>query len=121
MSQILWLEIALKGGIGLALMLMPLTALRALGLHRPDFGFWPRLAGALLLGIAAAVVIFIELPNARGGLGPAGLIPINLCASAALIGALVMGVAAPTRRGRLSLVAGTILTLALAFLEISHF
>lgn len=120
MQQILWFEIILKSVTGLTLLLMPLTAARAVGLDHPGSAVWPRLLGALLVGIALGVLITLLLPNARGGIGPAGLIPINLMGAALLIAPMVMGTAAPTRRGRAFVVVNALTLLALAFLEIAH-
>lgn len=121
MQQILWFEIIIKAAAGLTLVLTPLTAIRLVGMERPETGFWPRLLGAVVLGIAGAVFITLAYPDARGGLGPAGLIPINLAGAAAMLGALIMGSAAPTRRGRLFILANAVVLLTLAFLEIAHF
>ncbi len=120
MQQILWFEVIIKAAAGLTLILVPLSAIRLVGMQRPETGFWPRLLGAVVLGLAAAVFITIAYPSARGGLGPAGLIPINLAGAGAMIGPLIMGMAAPTRRGRLFILANAIVLLALAFLEIAH-
>jgi hypothetical protein len=97
-----------------------LTAIRVTGLSKPETGFWPRLLGALVLGISAAVFVTLAHPEARGGLGPAGLIPINLAGAAGMIAPLIMGTAAPTRRGRLFVFLNAIVLLVLAFLEIAH-
>ncbi len=121
MQQLLWFEVALKAAAGLTLLLIPLTVIRLTGLQRPESGFWPRLAGGVTLGIAAAVYVTLQFPEARGGLGPAGLIPINLGAAAALIAPLIMGTAAPSRRGKLFILVNAVALLTLAFLEIAHF
>ena len=121
MQQLLWFEVAIKAAAGLILVLVPLTAIRITGLQRPENGFWPRLLGAVVVGLAAAVFITLNFPEARGGLGPAGLIPINLCGAGALIAPLIMGTAAPTRRGRLFILTIAVVLLALSFLEIAHF
>ena len=121
MQQILWFELILKSAAGLTLVLIPLTAIRITGLHKPESGFWPRLLGAVVLGIAAAVFIALTYPAAQGTIGAAGLIPINLAGAAAMIASLIMGTAAPTGRGRLFVVANAVTLLALAFLEIAHF
>jgi hypothetical protein len=120
-QQLLWFEVVFKAAAGVLLVLLPLTAIRIAGLQRPESGFWPRLLGAVTIGIAAAVFITLNYPQARGGLGPAGLIPINLAGAGALIAPLIMGMAAPTRRGRLVILTGAVALLALAFLEIAHF
>lgn len=120
MQQILWTEIAIKAVAGLVLLLVPLSALAVTGLARPTTGLWPRLTGALLLAIAASIWIGLEYPSARGSIGPAALVPLNLFPAAVLIAALVMGTAAPTRRGKLVLGLGAITLTLLAFLEIAH-
>ncbi|NOT71592.1 MAG: ABC transporter permease [Hyphomicrobium sp.] len=120
MQQILWFELILKAAAGLTLFLIPLTSIKITGMQRPDTGFWPRLLGAVVLGIAAAVFVTLNFPDARGGLGPAGLIPINLAGAMAMIAPLIMGTAAPTRRGRLFILANAVVLLILAFLEIAH-
>ncbi len=120
MQQILWLEVLLKAAAGLTLVLVPLTAIRITGMQKPESGFWPRLLGAVVLGIAAAVFVTLQFPDARGGLGPAGLIPINLAGAGAMLAPLILGTAAPTRRGRLFILVNAVVLLALAFLEIAH-
>jgi hypothetical protein len=119
-QQILWAEIFLKAFVGAALVIAPLTLLSFLGLYRPATGFWPRLVGALSLGLAAGIWLGQLFPDAKGALGPAGLIPINLFAAAALLASLVLGHAAPKRRGKMVVAAATILLFALALLEIAH-
>jgi hypothetical protein len=120
MDTILWFEVALKAAAGLTLIIMPLAAIRLVGMERPASGFWPRLLGAVVLGIAAGVFITLQFPDAQGGIGPAGLIPINLLGAAAMIAPLVMGTAAPTRRGKAFIVINALTLLALAFVEIAH-
>ncbi len=58
MQQLLWLETLLKFSAGVLLAILPMMTVRLLGLPRPDSGFWPRVCGALLIGIAAA--LFLE-------------------------------------------------------------
>jgi hypothetical protein len=120
LQQILWVEIVLKAAIGAALVTVPLTVISLAGLQRPETGFWPRLLGALVLAVATSVWIGIRFPEARGAIGPAGLIPINLYAAAAMLAPLVLGRAAPTRWGRLLIAVGAALLLGLAFVEIAH-
>lgn len=120
MQTILWFEVAVKAVAGLLLFVAPITLSRLAGFARTESGFWPRLAGALLAGIAMAVFAGLAFPAAHGGLGPAGLIAINLCGAVALIGPLILGKAAPTRRGRLFILATALTLLTLAFAEIAH-
>ncbi|HEY8194318.1 MAG TPA: ABC transporter permease [Hyphomicrobium sp.] len=120
MQQILWAEIFLKAVAGAVLVIAPLTVISLVGLQRPETGFWPRLLGAVTLAVAAGIWVGLQFPSAQGPIGPAGLIPINLFAAAALIAPLVLGKAAPSRRGKLFIAATAVLLLALAFLEIAH-
>lgn len=120
MIELAWCEVLFKGALGAALILLPLTTLRLFGLHRDTVRFWPRLTGLLLVGIALGTALPMLLPAARGGIGPAGNIAINLCAAAGLLSSLVWGTAAPDRRGRAFVLIVGLTFLALAFLQIAH-
>ncbi|WP_041320124.1 hypothetical protein [Hyphomicrobium denitrificans] len=120
MQQILWAEIVIKAITGGLLVFAPLTALAFLGLERPNTGFWPRLLGAVTLGIAAGIWIGLQFPEARGAIGPGGLIAINLAVAGALIAPLILGKAAPSRRGKFIVAFSATLLLVLSFLEIAH-
>ena len=120
MTQIAWFEVILKGALGAALVLAPLSFLRLFGLHRDTSRFWPRLAGLLLLGIAAGTAAPLLIPAAHGGIGASGHVAINLCVASGLLSTLVWGTAAPFRRGRAFIVMLGLTFLALAFLEIAH-
>lgn len=119
-EQILWFEIFSKAGFGLLLLIVPLTSLRVLGLDRPSTGMWPRFVGGWLVGIAASVFLALRFPDVKGGLGNGGLIAINFSAAAALLIPLIMGHAAPTRRGKFLVVLLVIILLTLAFFEIGY-
>ena len=119
-QQILWAEIFLKTAAGALLVIAPLTAISLAGLQRPETGFWPRLLGAVTLAVATGIWVGLQFPSAHGPIGPAGLLPINLFAAAALIAPLILGTATPSRRGKLFIAASAVLLLALAFLEIAH-
>lgn len=118
--DLLWIEVSLKAAAGATLVLLPLTAISIVGMERPATGFWPRLLGAVVLAIAAGVAIPLIWPDATGGIGYAGLIPINLAGAAAMIAPLIMGSAAPTQRGRAFVLINALTLLALAFVEISY-
>lgn len=112
MQQLIWLETLLKASGGAVLLLAPLTACRVLGLPRPPTGLWPRLLGAVLVGVAAA-----SYAEGAGwsGLGLAGSVLINFVAAGAIFALLVLGSPAPTRRGRIALsaLAGSLAFIAL--------
>ncbi|MFT3730728.1 MAG: ABC transporter permease [Hyphomicrobium sp.] len=120
MERILWAEIAIKSTLGLILLLAPLLASSLAGIQRPNTGFWPRLTGALTLAVAVSIWIGLHFPDARGSIGPAALVPINLISATTLLTTLVLGAAAETRRGKLVVAAGAVVLLALGFLEIAH-
>ena len=89
MLQLLWIETLLKLVFGLVLATVPLTAARLFGLSRPDSGFWPRLLGGVLIGLAAATFLEGWVKNAHG-LGLGGCLVINLAAAAILFALLVL-------------------------------
>lgn len=119
MHQLLWLETLLKLAGGSALLLAPLTTIKLLGLPPSASGFWPRVLGVVLVGLAAATFVEGAWPGSRG-LGLAGLVVINVT-SAALIALLALfDGGAPTRRGSTVLSLLVVLLLALALVEIAH-
>ena len=117
--QLLWIETLLKFSGGLILALAPIATARVLGLPTSDSGFWPRLLGVLLIGIAAAIYVEGKGGGPRG-LGLGGLVVINLIAALGLMALLVLRTAARTMRGKaiLWLLAGTLVLLAT--IEIGH-
>lgn len=118
-QQFLWIEACLKLAGGLALVTAPRVLAQLLGLPSADDRFWPRLLGAVLIGLAAASLIESRSPGA-GGLGLAGSIAINL-AGAAMIGALlILRRAGNTRRGRLVLCLIAALLAILSLVEIAY-
>lgn len=118
MQQLLWLETLLKLAGGTALVVAPLTVIKILGLPVASAGFWPRLVGALLIGIAAAT--FIEGATAGRGLGMAGLVILNIAGATLVALAAVFGSGAPTRRGAFVLWGLVVLLFALGLIEIAY-
>ena len=115
-DQLLWLETLFKGGIGLIMIFVPITAAKIAGLPHGNSAFWPRLFGAALLSIAAAFALEgytqINTKITASGLGLGGAIIINLVTILSLLGTLIFkGVS--SRRGLLLI---WVLTLLLAFL-----
>ena len=102
MQQLFWTEIILKGAIGTALALLPGYAAAIAGLPATANGFWPRLFGAGLIGIAAALLLQGLLPAVKT-ISLAGLVTLNLTGAAMLAALLILGKAALTRRGALLL------------------
>lgn len=119
MHQLLWLETLLKLAGGIALVVAPITTIKVLGLASAPNGFWPRVAGALLAGIAGAVFIEGAWGNSSG-IGFAGLVFLNITCAAVIAISAVFGGGAPTRRGTFALWALVGLLFSLALAEIAY-
>jgi hypothetical protein len=117
--QLLWIETVLKLAGGLVLSLAPSVVIKALGLPPAGSLFWPRMLGALLLGLSAATFIEGAWPQVRA-LGLAGCIVINLIAAAMLSVLATLGAGAPTRRGTAILWALVVVLVILSLFEIAH-
>lgn len=119
MQQLLLIETLLKLAAGAAVLLAQLETASVLGLPRPQTGFWPRLLGAVLAGLAAALFMETRLPGSRG-LALAGAVAVNLIVAFTLMAEVLAGGGAATRRGKLALwiaIAGLVL---LALVEIAY-
>ncbi len=116
--QLLWLEVVLKLSAGVVLLVAPAATAAVLGLPRPGSGFWPRLLGAVLVGLAAASALYGFLLPGRG-LSLAGSLAVNLASAALLFATLMLG-PPPSRRGRAVLWLLTGLLLLLSLFEIAH-
>jgi hypothetical protein len=118
LQQLLWAEVILKGSLGLLFALAPGYAARAAGLPLDTSGFWPKLVGAGLLGVGAALLLQGYYPAVRT-ISPAGLIVLNLF-GAVMLGTLqILGLGATARRGKL-LIWGIAAVLALiGLIEVS--
>lgn len=117
MQQLLWLETLLKLSAGLVLVLAPLSVIKILGLPRADQGFWPRLLGTLLIGLAGALYLEGRMPGSHG-LGLAGCIVINLFGASVMASTLLLDAGPPSARGRGLTWA---VVLILAFLSVLEF
>jgi hypothetical protein len=118
MQQLLWFETVLKASVGAALLLAPGLVATICGLPPATVAYWPRIVGALLLGIAAGVYLDAVAP-AMGGIGIGGLIMINLAGATALLSLVILKRGAIATRGRISDGAAIALLLGLALVEIA--
>ncbi len=118
MQQLLFIETVLKLAGGLVLLLLPLTACSVFGLPKPQSGLWPRLLGAVLVGLAGAT--YIEGATEAHGLGMAGSGIINAVAATAILAMLALGAAGTSRRGRFILALLALALLFLCLLEIAQ-
>ena len=120
MQQLLWIETLLKFSGGLVLALTPLTAIRVLGLPGTDSGFWPRLLGAVLIGLAAATYLEGRFGGTPRGLGLAGCFLVNVAAVAMLVSHMALSKGVQTRRGQSILWLLVAALLLLIVFEIAH-
>ena len=116
-EQLLWIEACLKLGTGFALVVVPRTLARLLGLPSADQGFWPRLLGALLIGLGIASLLEVRM---QGGLGLAGSVAVNLAGSAMIAALLILGRAGKTMRGRFLLWLAAAALVILGLVEIAY-
>ena len=117
-NQLLFAEAVLKCAGGFILVLMPGLAIRFLGLPKAATNFWPRMLGAVLLGLAIATLIEGSL-RASTGLGLAGSIAINLSTVAVLGSMLILGSVTSTKRGRIVLWCLIIMLTVLSLAELA--
>ena len=87
--QILWFETILKFSAGIALLALPVSLARVFGLPHGNIGFWPRLLGGVLIGLAGAIYVEASQPNIQG-LGFTGLVIINISAILLMISLIIM-------------------------------
>jgi hypothetical protein len=116
-QQLLWIETLLKLSAGLVLVLAPLSAIKILGLPRAESGFWPRLLGAVLIGLAGALYVEGRTPGSQG-LGLAGCVIVNFSAVSMLGGMLALEAGPSSARGRAVVWALVVLLVFLSVLEI---
>jgi hypothetical protein len=119
LQQLLWIETLLKLAGGLSLLLAPTSIVRLFGLPATGATLWPRLLGAVLLGLSAATYIEGAWPGSRG-LGLVGCIVINLAAAASITAVTVLGGGADTRRGHAALWLLVTILVLLVFFEIAE-
>ena len=96
-----------------------MTVIKVLGLPGSEHRFWPRLLGAVLIGLAAATLIEGWLPGSRG-LSLAGCIAINLTSAAMMAISLITGTPRPPARGRYLLWLVIAILALLSLVEIAY-
>jgi hypothetical protein len=117
-QQLLFIETVLKLSGGLVLLLLPLTACGVFGLPKPQTGLWPRLLGAVLIGLAGAT--YVEGATGQHGLGMAGCCIINVVAALVILTLLALDAAGNTQRGKLILALLAVALLMLCVLELAQ-
>jgi len=85
-SVVLLIDAMVNFFLGMLLVVFPAEIFQFVGLPVTDHAFYPTILGAVLIGIAVALIIeFNRKPAGMVGLGLGGAIAINLC------GAFVLG------------------------------
>ncbi len=119
MVQLLWIELVMKLAGGVLLLALPLTTIRVLGLPRSETAFWPRLLGAVLIGLAAAT--FMDASVRFGhGLGLGGSFTINIISALTLAAILTLQKGPTPLRGRIVLWGLVVVLIVLAFAQIPY-
>ncbi len=116
-QQLFWFETILKFTAGIALLVAPVSLARLIGLPHGQVGFWARILGLTLIGLAGAIYVEGSQTSSRG-LGFAGLAVINVAAIVAFFG-LIMTRQVKTWRGHAILWVTIILLLLLTLFEIA--
>jgi hypothetical protein len=117
-QQLLWIETLLKLTGGLVLAIAPMSAVKVFGLPLTGTSFWPRLLGAVLIGLAAAMFLEARVTGSHG-LGLAGCAVVNLAGAAMMAALLVVDAGPPSVRGRGLLWLLVIFLLVLSVLELA--
>ena len=120
LQQLLSIETLLKLSAGLLLALSPRATIGVLGLPRTETGFWPRLVGALLIGLAAATFVEGRSPGSHG-LGLVGCVIVNFSAVSMMTTLLLLDAGPASARGRAMMWTLVILLVLLCVLEIANF
>jgi hypothetical protein len=81
-SIVLLIDAMVNFFLGMLLVVFPAEIFEFIGLPLTDHAFYPTILGAVLIGIAVALIIeFNRKPAGMVGLGLGGAIAINLCAA----------------------------------------
>jgi hypothetical protein len=86
-STLLFTDGVINLALGLLLLIFPDRIVQLLGVPPSDPAFYPKILGAVLIGIGLALFIDITIPG--GGLGLWGAIAINICGGS-ILGALLL-------------------------------
>ena len=118
-DSLLWIHVLLDGTLAQLFLLTPKLSLRILGLPASPTQFWPRIAGALLAGLALANLAGL-LGWTKTGIGLAGHIAVSLSVAFVLLTMLMTGTEIPTKRGRAILWAMAIGLIVLSLVEVAY-
>ncbi len=115
-SKLLLVDALINLILGGLLAVFPKSVVAFLGVPDSSTKFYPSILGAVLIGIAVALVSeYVRKPTRPAGLGLNGAIAINLCGAVCLIGWLLCGGLEISLRGQVFLwaVAGVLIVISL--------
>lgn len=116
-NQLFWLETLLKFAGGVVLLAFPVSIAKMLGLPHGNVGFWARILGVTLIGLAAA--IYLEASALSSGIGFGGLVAINISAIVTIM-ALLMMKQVKTHRGSAAMWLLVGILILLTLFELGH-
>jgi peptidoglycan/LPS O-acetylase OafA/YrhL len=91
-SKVLLVDALINLVLGVLLAVFPRSIVAVLGVPDTDVTFYPSILGAVLIGIAVALVVeYARRADQPAGLGLYGAIAINLCGALFLVGWLLSG------------------------------
>jgi hypothetical protein len=115
-SKLLLVDALINLVLGILLATFPKSVVVFLGVPESSTEFYPSILGAVLIGIAVALVIeYFRKPTRPAGLGLYGAIAINLLGAVFLIGWLLLGGLTIPMRGQMFLwaIAGVLIGISL--------
>jgi hypothetical protein len=118
-DQLLWIDALARLAIGGPLLLFPQTFIKMLGLPAAGNPFWPRLTGALLVALAAALFIEARFAGSRG-LSLGGAFAVNVATAFMLATSLSVGGMGLPLRGRIAMWTAVGLLVLLSLVELAH-
>ncbi|MGB3341135.1 MAG: hypothetical protein WBB37_06610 [bacterium] len=121
-SIVLLVDAMVNFFLGMLLVVFPAEIFEFIGLPLTDHAFYPTILGAVLIGIAIALILeFNRKPAGMVGLGLGGAIAINLCAAFVLCFWLLNGKLAVSISGHIILWILVIILVLISAFEISVF
>ena len=103
-SRLLLVDALINFALGGLLVMFPKSVVDLLGVPPAEVKFYPTILGAVLLGIALALLMeHFRGPSGTAGLGLNGAISINLCGALVLVGWLLSGKLVIPLRGQVFL------------------
>ena len=121
--RILLVDALINLVLGVLLAAFPKSIVAVLGVPDTDVTFYPSILGAVLIGIAVAMVVeYARRPDHPAGLGPHGAIAINLCGALFVVGWLLSGKLEIPLRGQVFLwgLAAVLIVISLVELAFSR-